>query len=268
MMIQPHSSTSTSPSPSLGKIAMLTGKAQRRTEQLREIDWSAGVLVPGSVRPAVYVDMVSQLYWAERVALEVLERMRRELPEAEAGAFLATQVDDEARHAALYLEYLQRLGELAPRDPGLGEVFHAAMQWNGPAWGRVVALNVMMEHEALHQQKRRIATLPCPLFKQVNRQIADDESRHAAFGVLYLEHAVPRAEEGEKAEVMRWLGQLWGLWQQANRGRYQAEGEEVLRLDAEELAHRGRRVTATLASLGLGSQHAQHAQHAPAPAKM
>lgn len=253
MMIQPSFSSPSSPSlpSSLAKIASLTGKAQRRTAELRDLDWSAAVQLPEGVRAEVYVDMVSQLYWAERVALEVLERMRRELPEAEASAFLATQSDDEARHAAIYLAYLQRLGELAPRDPGLGEVFDAAMQWNGPAWGRVVALNVMMEHEALHQQKRRIATLPCPLFKQVNRQIADDESRHAAFGVLYLEHAVPRAADDEKAEVMRWLGQLWGLWQKANHGRYQAEGEEVLRLDTDELEHRGRRVSATLAALGL-----------------
>ena len=71
------------------------------------------------MRAAVYVDMVSQLYWAERVALEVLARMRRELPEACARDFLETQLADEARHAELYLAYLSRAGELAPLDPGL-----------------------------------------------------------------------------------------------------------------------------------------------------
>lgn len=248
--------TTATSSSSLSKISSLTAKATRRTAALRDIDWTAAIQLPDGVRAAVYVDMVSQLYWAERTALDVLARMHRELPEALARAFLETQLADEARHAELYLDYLSSAGELAPLDPGLGEVFAAATAWDGPAWGRVVALNVMMEHEALHQQKRRIATLPCPLFKQINRQIADDESRHAAFGVLYLEHVVPRAAAEEKAEVMRWLAELWSLWQRANHGRYQADGEAVLRLDADELEHRGRRVAATLASLGLSAAKA------------
>ncbi len=236
---------------SLTKIVSLADKARRRSWQAADLDWSLPVVAPEGVRPEVYVDMVSQLYWAEQVALEALTRMRVELPEPEARAFLVTQIADEQRHADVYRAYLERVGALRPLDPGLGEVFAAAAAWDGPGWARVVALNVMMEHEALHQQQRRIAMLPCPLFKQINTRIAADESRHAGFGVLYLEHVVPAARADEKAEVMAWLGQLWRLWGAANQGRYQADGEHVLRLDADELARRGHRVAATLASLGL-----------------
>jgi hypothetical protein len=69
---------------------------------------------------------------------------------------------------------------------------------------------------------------------------------------LYLEHAIPSAHADDKAEVMRWIASLWDLWRAANRGRYQAEGEHVLRLDADELERRGHRVATTLAALGLG----------------
>lgn len=241
---------------SIPKISSLTAKAQRRAWAAADLDWTLPVIAPEGVRTEVYVDMVSQLYWAEQVALDALDCMRRELPEPEAVAFLATQTADEARHAAVYRGYLERLGDLRPLDPGLGEVFAAAAAWAGPAWGRVVALNVMMEHEALHQQQRRIAMLPCPLFKQVNTRIAADESRHAGFGVLYLEHVVPSASADDKAEVVAWLGRLWHLWRAANRGRYQADGEHVLRLDADELERRGHRAAATLASLGLGASRA------------
>lgn len=234
------------------KIISLADKARRRSWQAADLDWSLPVVAPEGVRVEVYVDMVSQLYWAEQVALEALARMDAELPEPEARAFIATQIADEQRHADVYRAYLERLGALRPLDPGLGEVFAAAAAWTGPGWGRVAALNVMMEHEALHQQQRRIATLPCPLFKQLNTRIAADESRHAGFGVLYLERVVPAARADEKAEVMAWLGSLWRLWGAANRGRYQAEGEHVLRLDADELARRGARVARTLAELGLG----------------
>ena len=239
---------------SLSKITSLAGKARARAWHAREIDWWTPVVVPTGVRPAVYIDMVSQLFWAEQVALDALARMSAELPEREARVFLATQIVDEDRHAQVYRGYLERLGDLRPLDPGLGEVFAEATAWSGPAWGRVAALNVLMEHEALHQQHHRIANLPCPLFKQINTRIAADESRHAGFGVLYLEHVVPAASAADKAEVMAWLGRLWTLWRAANQGRYQAEGEHVLRLDAGELEQRGRRVAATLASLGLGGE--------------
>lgn len=241
---------------SLSKITSLAAKATARTWHARELDWWTPIVVPAGVRTDVYVDMVSQLFWAEQVALDALARMTVELPEREARAFLATQVTDEDRHAQVYRGYLERLGDVRPLDPGLGQVFDEATAWDGPAWGRVAALNVLMEHEALHQQHHRIANLPCPLFKQINTRIASDESRHAGFGVLYLEHVVPRASAADKADVMAWLGRLWALWRAANQGRYQADGEHVLRLDASELEQRGRRVAATLASLGLGGRDA------------
>jgi hypothetical protein len=249
--------TMTTPSTSsLSKITSLAGKARARAWHARDLDWWTPVVVPTGVRAEVYVDMVSQLFWAEQVALDALARMMVELPEREARAFLTTQVTDEDRHAQVYRGYLERLGDMRPLDPGLAEVFDEATAWDGPAWGRVAALNVLMEHEALHQQHHRIANLPCPLFKQINTRIAADESRHAGFGVLYLEHVVPRASAADKADVMAWLGRLWNLWRAANKGRYQAEGEHVLRLDASELEQRGRRVAATLASLGLGGRDA------------
>ncbi len=239
--------------PSLDKITRLAAKARARAWQARALDWWTPVVGPAGVRAEVYVDMVSQLFWAEQVALGALAKMMVELPEREARDFLATQIVDEDRHAQVYRGYLERLGDMKPLDPGLGEVFAVADAWTGPTWGRVAALNVMMEHEALHQQQRRIAMLPCPLFKQINTRIAADESRHAGFGVLYLEHVVPKATAAEKAEVMAWMGELWTLWRAANKGRYQADGEHVLRLDADELEQRGRRVAATLSSLGLNT---------------
>jgi hypothetical protein len=238
---------------SLSKITSLADKARARAWHARDVDWSLPVAVPTGVRTEVYVDMVSQLFWAERVALDALARMVVELPESEARTFLATQISDEDRHAQVYRGYLERLGDMRAVDPGLAEVFAAAAAWDGPAWAHVAALNVLMEHEALHQQHHRIANLPCPLFKLINTRIAADESRHAGFGVLYLEHVIPTASAADKAEVMAWLGRLWNLWRAANQGRYQAEGEHVLRLDAAELEQRGRRVAATLASLGFPS---------------
>ncbi len=235
----------------LARIAALATKATRRQWSADQLDWNVDIVLPDGVRPTIYVDMVSQLHHAERAAITSLEVMRAALPEAEAKAFLTTQIADEVRHADVYRAYLERVGELAPVDPGLDEVLAAARAWRGPAWGLVVALNVMMEHEALQQQQKRIATLPCPLFKEVNQRIAADESRHAGFGILYLEHVLPAVPADEKAEVLAWIRSLWSCWHAANHGRYRAEGEAVLRLDEDELERRGHRVGAMLVALGL-----------------
>src|SRR5512138_3222772 len=94
---------------SLSKISSLAGKAKARAWNARELDWWTPIVTPTGVRTEVYVDMVSQLFWAEQVALDGLARMTAELPEPEVRAFLATQVVDEDRHAQVYRGYLERL---------------------------------------------------------------------------------------------------------------------------------------------------------------
>jgi hypothetical protein len=195
---------------------------------------------------------VSQLYYSEEAAIHVLGQMMQSLPGVEARQYVCTQAIDEARHAQVYRRYLERLGDIAPIDPGLHAVFDKALTWNGPVLGLVVAMNLVMEHEALAQQKKRIATLPCPLFRQVNQAIIRDEARHAAFGVIYVQNVGPKASPAERARILEWISGLWMLWSQANEGRYTNDGEEVLRLDPSVLAQRAQVIAKTLVTLGVG----------------
>jgi para-aminobenzoate N-oxygenase AurF len=234
-------------------IARLTDKAMRaQWSPDQDIDWTLPVALPSGVRPAVYTDMVSQLYYAEEATIHVLGQMMQSLPDLDARQYVCTQAIDEARHAQVYRQYLCILGDVAPIDPGLQAVFEKAFDWRGPSLGLVVALNLVMENEALAQQKKRITTLPCPLFKQINQAIIRDEARHASFGILYVERKAPEASQSERAQILEWIACLWQLWREANAGRYAHDGEQILRLDPAELAHRGRRVIRALAALGLG----------------
>lgn len=218
------------------------------------LDWTTEPVLPGRLSSTIYVDMVSQLYHAEQAALDVLAELYVEL--ADARGFLATQIADEQRHAAVYRRYLERLGDLAPIDPGLAAIFRFALDSDLPGYAKVVALNVIMEHEALAQQQKRIDTLPCPLFAAINRAIISDESRHAGFGVIYLSRVLPDASEHDRAKVAAWVKQLWAMWCEANSGRYTAAGAEVLRLEQLHLAERWRLQARRLDRLGLASEAA------------
>lgn len=234
------------------RLTALMSKSQHEQWASDErIDWSLDIVLPRGIRTHIYVDLVSQLYYAEEATLQICSRMIAELPELQAKQYVCMQAADEARHLEIYRNYLQKLGDISPIDPGLKNVFDNALEFNGPAFGLVAALNVVMEHEALNQQKRRIATLPCPLFKQINQAIIRDESRHAAFGVIYLRRISACLQDEDKSIVSDWLRELWLLWLEANRERYTRDGEEELRLDCDELLRRGQHVGNTLWRLGL-----------------
>ena len=235
------------------RLDRLTHKATTAQWSIDQLDWSLEPVLPAGLPHGIYVDMVSQLYHAELAALDVLARLDRELPEPAARRFVATQITDEQRHAAVYRRYLERLGDIAPINPQLAAIFRFAADTALPGFALVVALNIVMEHEALQQQQQRIATLPCPLFGAINRAIVADESRHAGFGVVYLTDALPRAAPADRLAVAGWVQRLWAMWCEANEGRYAAEGAELLRLERAALAARWVVLAGRLERLGLAS---------------
>ena len=134
--------------------------------------------------------------------------------------------------------YLEKLGEIAPMNSALKSVFEAGFNSDRSYHSLVVALNIVMEGEALNQQHKRIETLPCPLFAQINKAIVRDESRHAAFGKIYMREKVKELSRDEKSEIFEWIKTLWFLWNKANQGRYTIEGSEILQTKSDELDDR------------------------------
>lgn len=238
------------------RLGRLIAKAHAGQWTIDRIAWDLEPVLPAQLPRAIYLDMVSQLYHAERAALDVLARLDAELPASDATArrFIATQLADEQRHAAVYRRYLARLGDLVPINPALDSIFRAAGSAQLPAFALVAALNIVMEHEALAQQQRRIDTLPCPLFGQINRAIVADESRHAGFGVIYLDGALREASRDDRLRVAAWIAELWEMWCDANTGRYANTGEEVLRIERAELDVRWTLLVDRLARLGLATR--------------
>ncbi len=103
----------------------------------RAIDWSRRPRRPPLIPPRLYRILVSQLYHGERATLAMCERLMRELPDAGARRFVATQAADETRHAQVYARYLDGIGGMAPTDDAVQRTFDAALAWDGPWQGLV-----------------------------------------------------------------------------------------------------------------------------------
>lgn len=192
------------------------------TEQwaVSSVDWSQQVVLPAGVRPRAYIDMVSQLYHVEEASIEVLGRMLSETSDDGIRRYLHTQIADETRHAEAYRVYLRRLGDMAPINEGLRILLDMGLGVERSFRSKIIALNVMIETDALTQQKAQMDALPCPLLRQINGLVARDEARHASFGALYLKWALSDVCESDKQAIVRFGASLWRLWETAQLERY------------------------------------------------
>ena len=215
------------------------------------VNWNQQPVIPDGVSVDVYLDMMSQLYHVEIYVVELCARLIGVVPDLQAKRFLATQVHDEARHVQAYAKYIQLFGDILPINDRLRALFDGALAWNGSYLGWIVAVNVLLEGEALNQQNMRIRTLPCPIFREMYSRITLDESRHTGFGVLYLTDKVPSLDASERNAILAWVSSLWRGWEQANEGRYPDESARVLRTTSAELRSRFAEQLKTLKRIGL-----------------
>lgn len=237
--------TSMSADRPLDTLDALTAAAHTDTWSARtDVDWwGAAPVVPDGVAVADYVDTISQLFHAEKAALAMATDLAARVPEPGAHAFLVTQIADEDRHAQVHRMYLERLGDVAPLDPALADVLAAARGWAGAPWVQVAALDLMLPLEIMPPLRRRMHTWPCRLLRQLNRKVAQDERRHAAFGKRYLELLTPTLAPDERAAGLAALDDLWHRWREVSRARRRGA---VLHPDRAELERVGDRLRALL----------------------
>lgn len=220
------------------QLQYLIEKSEKTSWTITDLDWEQTPIIPTGVPIADYIDMISQLYHAEIFTLTVCARLITEITDFQAIRFICAQMNEEARHASAYAAYIQKLGTMTPVNEKLNTIFAKTLAWNGSCFGLIVALNVVMESEAVNQQRKRIETLPCPIFKAINERIILDESRHSGFGFIYLRDKLSSLTTTEKNAIIRWIETLWSDWKIANEDRYQDTGSTVLRTSNEELDER------------------------------
>jgi len=215
------------------------------------IDWDEAPVLPDWLPDRVYASVVSQLYHGERATLTMCRRLAGELAGTPAETFLRTQIADEARHAEIYADYLDRLGIFVPPDEAMAAAYEGALAWRGSYHAPVVAFHIVLEGEALDLLQACSKRFPCPLFHQINRRVSQDEARHIAFGKLFLRGRVQALPLEERLEIYRWVRSLWRDCAAATRARYGLFGRVALRTGRAALETRWQRQAGALAEIGL-----------------
>ena len=108
---------------------------------------------------------------------------------------------DEARHAKeVYDTYIKKPGMVYPISPWLKELIDATLQSHSFA-KTMVGMNMIVEGLALaaFHNMRKQAT--CPLLRTLTEYVLRDESRHVAFGNVYLRKTIADMHSDDREEV-------------------------------------------------------------------
>ena len=189
-------------------LAALTARAIADQWTLAAIDWTVAPRPPRFVPRRLYVAAASQLLHGEALALALCEQLLELVDDPVARDFVALQRQDEARHVAAYRRYFAALGALAPPLASFAAIEQAAAASRDPL-AIMLALHVVLEHEALALHRDAYAPLGCPLLVALMARVDRDEARHVAFGRHYLPRHMAALAPARRRALADWLLGLW-----------------------------------------------------------
>ena len=148
--------------------------------------------------------LLSQLLHGEQAALQLCGQLTNVCTRMDEKWYAASQVADEARHVEVFSKLLERkLGGIHPIGPTLKVLLDRLLAAE-TAREKTFGMQTLFEGMAvgimdlLRQQCRN------PLLADVLRRVEQDESRHAAFGVLTMRRAVRDAAPEEMHAMEDW----------------------------------------------------------------
>ena len=144
--------------------------------------------------------LLSQFLHGEQGALMTAAAVTHAAPDYEAKLYSASQTFDEARHVEVYESYIRKLGIVYPISPWLKELIDATLS-SGSFAKTMIGMNMVVEGLALaafHNMRRQTT---CPLLRALTENVLRDESRHVAFGNVYLSRTIAEMHPDEREEV-------------------------------------------------------------------
>lgn len=131
--------------------------------------------------------MVNQFLHGEQGALVAAARLVETMGDIDAKLYAAVQVSDEARHVEAYSRYVnEKLGVTYPVTSGLGALLQNIM--TDSRWDMVyLGMQVIVEGLGLVGARIASTSFNDPVVKQISKNVARDEARHVAFGMVSLQ---------------------------------------------------------------------------------
>src|SRR5262245_17907578 len=144
--------------------------------------------------------LLSQFLHGEQGALMTAAAVTHACPDYEAKLYGATQTMDEARHVEVYERYVRKLAIVYPISPWLKEVIDLTL--SADHYVKIlIGMNMVVEGLALaaFHNMRRQAT--CPLLRSLTSYVLQDESRHVAFGNVYVKETIAEMHPDDREDV-------------------------------------------------------------------
>ena len=143
---------------------------------------------------------LSQFLHGEQGALMTAAALSHAVPDYEGKLYAATQTMDEARHVEVFERYLRKLSLVYPMSPWLKQLVDTTLQ--ADHWVKIaIGMNMIVEGLALgafHNMRRQTA---CELMRSIVERVLLDESRHVAFGNVYVGRTLAEMDEAEREDV-------------------------------------------------------------------
>jgi hypothetical protein len=144
--------------------------------------------------------LLSQFLHGEQGALMTASALTHAVPDYDAKLYCATQAMDEARHVEVYERYVRKLALAYPISPWLKELIDATLSADHYA-KIMVGMNMVIEGLALSAFHNMRKDTTCPLLRSLTEYVLRDESRHVAFGNLYLRQTIADMHPDDRESV-------------------------------------------------------------------
>ena len=222
--------------------ALYTKSKQRQWDAEQDIDWSIPIdpskplvdedrfaldkmpliqsLAPSKreeFRAHMSAHLLSQFLHGEQGALMTSAALTHAVPDYEGKLYAASQTMDEARHVEVYERYVRKLAIVYPISPWLKELIDVTLQ--ADRWVKIaIGMNMVVEGLALGAVHNMRRTTTCDLLRDITVNVLRDESRHVAFGNLYVGATIADLHEDDREDVAEFAFQAVKLMSDSQGG--------------------------------------------------
>jgi hypothetical protein len=159
---------------------------------------------------------LSQFLHGEQGALMTAAALTHAVPDYQGKLYAATQTMDEARHVEVYARYIQKLAIVYPMSTTLKEIIDRTLTANH--WVKIaIGMNMVVEGLALASFHNMLQVTPCELLRKILQGVLRDESRHVAFGSLYVGDAIAAMHPDDREDIADFAFEVIGLMRRARR---------------------------------------------------
>jgi hypothetical protein len=148
--------------------------------------------------------LLSQLLHGEQAALQLCGQLTNLCSKTDEKWYAAAQVADEARHNEVFARFIgEKMGTLYPIGATVKALLDELLSVEGYEM-KTLGMQTLFEGVAVGIMDLLREESQNPLFSELLRRVQQDESRHAAFGVLTMRRVVRDADQEQRERMEDW----------------------------------------------------------------